>query len=91
MKLITTKTTDKTMEVMGELFAVLPEQLVSDNVLQFTSCDFALYMCIKPNGTKRIQTSLYLPAKACYESKMPYLQPYVNLLRLSHDSLSKLN
>ena len=59
---MTTTTTEKTLEVLRNLFASygLPEQLVSDNGPQFTSHKFEL--CMKANGIKHIRTSPYHPA-----------------------------
>lgn len=54
--------TEKILGVLCNLFSVyrLPEQLVSDNGLQFTSSESEL--CMRANGIKHIQTSPYHPA-----------------------------
>ena len=54
--------TEKILGVLRNLFSVyrLPEQLVSDNGLRFTSSESEL--CMRANGIKHIQTSPYHPA-----------------------------
>ena len=55
---MTTTTTEKTLETLSVLFAAfgLPEQIVSDNGLQFTSVEFEVCM-MKKNGIKHIRSA----------------------------------
>ena len=54
-------TTGKTLDILGHIFAAhgLPEQIVTDNVPQFTLDDFAKFA--KLNGIKHIRTAPYHP------------------------------
>ena len=55
-------TVGKTLQLLQNLFAsyVLPEQLVTDNGLQFMSAEFHWFM--KANGTRQIKSAPYHPA-----------------------------
>ena len=62
LEVIPMSTTERTMGVLHSTLTRygLPEELVSDNELQFTSVEFELYM--KANGIKHIQPPPYHPA-----------------------------
>ena len=59
---MSSSTTQATIEGLRKLFAAygLPQQLLSDNGLQFTSAEFAVFL--KRNGVKHIHSSPYHPS-----------------------------
>ena len=85
----TTTTTEKTLEVLCNLFASygLPEQIVSDNEPQFTSHEFEL--CMKANGIKHIRTSPYHLASNGEAER--FIQMFKQAMRAGKSDTGSLN